>query len=331
MKSPVAVFLLVVASGLPCWSRERDGEINFLVLGDWGGKPESPYTTDTEREVADQMGTTAAEVGSLFTMALGDNFYDLGVKDASDPRFQNTFENVFTAKALQSRWYVVCGNHDHYGNASAEVAYTKMSQRWYMPEFYYTEVFSIPGTGANLQLVMIDTVLLAGLTHPVLRELPPSGPASLSRAEDQWQWIQETLASSTADWIIVAGHYPVWSIAEHGPTSILVEKLRPMLEKYNVSSYLCGHDHNLQHIRESSSPVDYFVVGAGHLTDPSTAHEKDIPPDSLKFHYGVFDISESHGGFATVGITNKIMTTTFYDAKGNKLYSANTAQTRSIM
>ena len=92
MKSPVAVFLLVVASGLPCWSRERDGEINFLVLGDWGGKPESPYTTDTEREVADQMGTTAAEVGSLFTMALGDNFYDLGVKDASDPRFQNTFE-----------------------------------------------------------------------------------------------------------------------------------------------------------------------------------------------------------------------------------------------
>ena len=95
MKSPVAVFLLVVASGLPCWSRERDGEFNFLVLGDWGGKPESPYTTDAEREVAEQMGTTAAEVGSLFTMALGDNFYDMGVKDASDPRFQNTFEVGF--------------------------------------------------------------------------------------------------------------------------------------------------------------------------------------------------------------------------------------------
>lgn len=37
--------------------------------------------------------------------------------------------------------------------------------------------------------------------------------------------------------------------------------------------YLCGHDHNLQHIQESTSPVDYFVTGAGHLTDPSEAHK----------------------------------------------------------
>ena len=49
-------------------------------------------------------------------------------------------QNVFTADSLQSRWYVVCGNHDHYGNASAQVAYTALSKRWYMPDFYYTEV-----------------------------------------------------------------------------------------------------------------------------------------------------------------------------------------------
>ena len=91
-KSFVPVFLLVVALGLPCWSREQDGVLNFLVLGDWGGQPTSPYTTDAEREVADQMGKTAEEVGSVFTMALGDNFYNTGVRDANDPRFQETFE-----------------------------------------------------------------------------------------------------------------------------------------------------------------------------------------------------------------------------------------------
>ena len=103
---------------------------------------------------------------------------------------------------------------------------------------------------------MIDTVVLAGLTDPHLRNVPPPGPASHSRAEDEWQWIEQTLSSSTADWIIVAGHYPgvctphfslslicislctdtVWSIAEHGPTKELVDRLRPMLQKYNVSS-----------------------------------------------------------------------------------------------
>jgi len=49
-------------------------------------------------------------------------------------------QRVFTAESLQSRWYVIAGNHDHYGNASAEIAYTAHSHRWYMPNYYYTEV-----------------------------------------------------------------------------------------------------------------------------------------------------------------------------------------------
>ena len=49
-------------------------------------------------------------------------------------------QDVFTAGSLQSRWYVIAGNHDHYGNASAQIAYTAKSGRWYMPDYYYTEV-----------------------------------------------------------------------------------------------------------------------------------------------------------------------------------------------
>lgn len=82
----------LLAASLLCLAKAKDGELNFVVLGDWGGQPEAPYTTDAEREVAEQMGITAATVGSQFTLALGDNFYDVGVKDVHDPRFQETFE-----------------------------------------------------------------------------------------------------------------------------------------------------------------------------------------------------------------------------------------------
>ncbi len=66
----------------------------------------------------------------------------------------------------------------------------------------------------------------------------------------------------------------VWSVAEHGPTQELVQKLKPMMEKYGVSAYYCGHDHNLQHLTDST--IQYYVVGAGHLIDPSLAHMVSI-------------------------------------------------------
>ena len=218
----------------------------FTVLGDWGGQDDAPYATLAESRIAATMGKVASSVTAQFTVALGDNFYDYGVKDVHDPRFNETFEvctserqrtaltrfsfkyfhpllpcpaplqlqDVFTAPSLQHRWYALAGNHDHYGNASAQVAYTKLSKRWFFPAFYYTETVSLSG-GGTLQFVFIDTVLLCGQTHPTLRHLPPTGPASTAAAEDQWAWIEQTLSASTADWLIVAGHYPGQCEAEY--------------------------------------------------------------------------------------------------------------------
>ena len=79
---------------------------------------------------------------------------------------------------------------------------------------------------------MIDTVTLAGVGHeldeatgeyrtPHGDQLP--GPADEEFANNQWSWIEDQLASANAsDYLIVAGHYPVYSICEHGPTTKLV-------------------------------------------------------------------------------------------------------------
>lgn len=58
---------------------------------------------------------------------------------------------------------------------------------------------------------------------------------------DQWAWIDQQLSTSTAQWLFVAGHYPVYSAGPHGNSKVLGEKLKPMLDKYQVDAYLSGH------------------------------------------------------------------------------------------
>jgi hypothetical protein len=74
-------------------------------------------------------------------------------------------------------------------------------------------------------------------------------------------------------------------VCENGPTLQLVEQLKPLLEKYRVSAYVSGHDHCQVHVDEGTG-VQYHVSGGGHDLSDSTASEGDVPPGSLKFHYG---------------------------------------------
>ena len=69
-----------------------ENALNFVMLGDWGGQGKPPYYTKAEKAIAESMGKVAAQINSQFTVAMGDNFYPLGVTNAHDSRFQTTFE-----------------------------------------------------------------------------------------------------------------------------------------------------------------------------------------------------------------------------------------------
>lgn len=331
-----------------------DGGLNFLVMGDWGGAGSAPFTTGGEITVAKTMGDMTPKTGAKFSLALGDNFYSTGITtDENDQRFKSTFEDVFTSPNMQGENFfrVVAGNHDHYGNVTAEVAYTSHSKRWHFPSLYYSFTETVPASSpeevdSKLQVVLIDTVVLSGqAADPLTGEhLPGSnytGPKDQQAADDQWAWIETQLANSTAEYLIVAGHYPVYSICEHGPTSILVSKLKPLLEKYKVTAYLAGHDHCAEHINDGKG-VDYHGVGASHSLCVATDHEKAIPDGSLKWHYNKFAFDQdhgvgsaarlgdddTHGAFATVAADSKGLTITHVSGEGKVLYTAPTLAPR---
>lgn len=304
-------------------------EASFFVIGDWGGLPVFPYRTIIENSVSKQMTNLAQEHNAQFQLALGDNFYFNGVRDAEDKRFAETYEKVFNSEYLtNTSWFVLLGNHDHYGNASAQVEYSKKSDRWVLPSFNYTIDLKINDGDEELaKIIMIDTVLMcgnSGLDWELDKEPKLKTVRDQHLANEYFDWVEnELIEAQDYPYIIVAGHFPVWSIAEHGPTKCLVDRLRPLLHKYRVSAYMCGHDHNLQHINTNylNSTVDYLLIGASNFVDNSTDHMNSIPEGSLKFHWA--DSKQVvNGGFGLTKINRNNMTVTYFESNGNELHQA---------
>jgi tartrate-resistant acid phosphatase type 5 len=57
------------------------------------------------------MNKIAKELNSKFVVGLGDNFYVDGVTDINDKRFKESFEDVYDGDSIQTKWYMVAGNH----------------------------------------------------------------------------------------------------------------------------------------------------------------------------------------------------------------------------
>lgn len=311
--------------------------LDFLVMADWGGSEHAPYTTREELSTAGGMGKVAEAVGASFSLAVGDNMYSHGLKDVDSTRFKDTFEDVFTADSLDFPFYVIAGNHDHIGSVQAQMDYSKKSSRWTYPDSWYTfskDVGAEAGGSKNatIQFVMIDTVILSGssdvldpATGEVARELRGSelpGPVDRAAAQSQMDWLEHTLNTSKADFLVVAGHYPVWSICEHGPTSLLVDAVKPMLERHHVTAYIAGHDHCMETFVDGD--IDYHGMGSAHENDRSTSHANKVPKDSLKFH-----TPGKSGGFGSFTVNASSFVARHHEGDGTLLYTHPTRGPRS--
>jgi len=273
---------------------------NFMIVSDWGWNG-----MKHQQEVADQMAKTADSIGAKFIVSCGDNFQINGIASPQDPLWMLNYENVYKGLSLQVEWFPVLGNHDYRGSPQAEIDYSKISRRWRMTDHYYTFAKKV-NDSISVRFIFLDTPPLVAEYHNRPDEYPEVARQDTAK---EIRWLKGVLENSKEQWKIVFGHHPVYSASKtHGNTKEMIERVKPLLEKYNAQFYFCGHDHDFQHLHEKGGKVDYIVTGTGGETRPCSTNEMSV-------------FSKSEPGFSIISLKTDSMKVSFVGTRGNIIYS----------
>lgn len=282
-----------------------DSALSFLVIGDWGRCGEF-----YQKEVAEQMAYASVSGAADFIISTGDNFYPKGVASVDDPLWIKSYETIYTQYSLQKDWYVILGNHDYKINPEAEVEYSKISSRWRMPSRYYSIKLPINGdTSTKALFVFMDT-------NPFIEKYyTDSEYGKMVRTQDtsaQRKWLTKVLGDTdaTVKWKFVIGHHPLYTSGKRikSPETLQFRKtMEPVLKKYNVNAYLCGHEHHLEHIKPEGR-THHFISGAG-------SEVRDVKGSLVDSQFKASD-----HGFMMFSVTQHKMKMQVINWKGKILY-----------
>ncbi|XP_057748588.1 purple acid phosphatase 17-like [Arachis stenosperma] len=255
------------------------------------------------------MGKAADKLEIDFVVSTGDNFYDDGLTSHHDPAFQQSFTNIYTAKSLQTQWYTVLGNHDYRGDAMAQLSpfLREVDSRWlclrsFIVHSELVEIFFVDTT----PFVQEYFTEPEGHTYDWRGINPPK-----SYISNLLKDLEQALSISTAKWKIVVGHHAISSVGHHGDTPELRKQLLPLLQANDVDFYMNGHDHCLEHISDTESPIQFLTSGAGSKAwrgDVKETHKRGV-----NFFY-------DGQGFMSVKLTQTDADIEFYDVYGEILH-----------
>lgn len=297
------------------------GETRFLSVGDWGmGSLDVDHSAERSamEDVAAAVNLHARNTSIDFVLALGDNFYEDGVRDVSDPLWDDAWRDVWMGGALSGRkFYAILGNHDyHLGDQAAQSQVDRQDatddDEWTMPSRVAYTVRNEVKPGVEIAIVAIDTARLA--PHETSHTPFFIGSDLVNEALIR---IDHEIAAAAeyATWLLVAGHYPIFSVGEHGNTQALIELLLPILRARGVDAYLCGHDHTLQALQDDVSPLTFLVSGNGCKVT-GYFHEfvfLDSVTSMLRFH-------STLNGFTSHVVTADSLQTSFISSSSEVLH-----------
>lgn len=277
-----------------------DKKFNFYVANDLG---RNGYYD--QKPIAELMGTMAEEIGPEFVLATGDVHHFEGVRSINDPLWMTNYELIYSHPELMIDWFPLLGNHEYRGNTQAVLDYSQVSRRWSMPARYYTKTFEHKGT--TIRIVWTDT---APMIDKYRKESDAYPDACHQDYQKQLAWVDSVLTAAREDWVIVAGHHPIYAETskDDSERADMQARLDPILRKHHVDMYVCGHIHNFQHVRVAGSDIDYVTNSAGALS------RKVKPIEGTVF-------CSPEPGFSVISADKQTLELRMIDKHGNVLHT----------
>ncbi len=212
-------------------------EMTIWILGDCG------TASTNQRKVRDAYYNYIGENHTDMILFLGDNAYE----DGTDLEYQSAlFENMYEHKLKNTVSYSCLGNHDgHSANSNSQTGpyydiftFPKMGEAGGTPsgtEAYYSFDYG------NVHFISLD-----------------SYETDRSAGGSMYNWCENDIQNTTAEWIVAFWHHPAYSKGSHdSDTESRLKEMRqnfvPMLESNGVDLVLSGHSHSYER--------SYFING----------------------------------------------------------------------
>jgi len=296
-------------------------EVRALVIGDAG--------RHTEGELSYLDEASARILSSVFRrhrdqerrrydlgLTVGDNFPPDGVETTEEHR-----RRWWPYRRLGVPFFPTLGDEDYAGRAGAQIEFTtapgnvfrvhQTPVTWNLPCNYYSFM------AGPIRFVAIDTDEGTTVSSAERRRfgrisrLPKTAKAAWSGLQSGW--VAEQLGRRGREpWRIVYGHHAVFSNGKDGDSKRLQEgspSLIELLQRYNVTAFIGGHDASLQHLHRNG--IDYFVAGGGGGGSPTPASCDGDP--TCRFAKGMH-------GFLEIEATKYRLKFSFFDAHGRLVY-----------
>jgi tartrate-resistant acid phosphatase type 5 len=215
--------------------------LHLTAFGDWGN-PAQPMLV---RKIGRYLGLKESRAELDAVILLGDNFYPKGVASHTDLLWR-----LFThglAKRVTKPFYALLGNHDVWGNRTAQVTYDHPLWHTHTQNFlveYVSEGFTTCVWMMHYDMTTAEWIIALG----------------------------NSLAEHAArcHWRIIATHVPAVTGGVYKNTpevTFMMNGLSPLLNAYDIHLHISGHEHTSQVLRRSLNPGTLFLIAGATADD----------------------------------------------------------------